>query len=288
MGTIHQISKDILILGVKVTNITKERLLQQVQTTIQNSQKLWITTPNPEIILKAYCTTSFTNVINQSDIAIPDGIGVLAAAKYLKLQKQQIATPVIRQVIQLYQVIRICLAIIIQRTYLDVILEQISGDEVVNDFAQLANKNQYKIFLLGGGQGIAQAAADRLKQTYPKIIIATDHASIDINLMSKDQTQKLITKINEFKPHILLVAFGAPKQEQWINKYKESLVANIFMGVGGTFDQLAGKVRPAPKWMRQAGLHWVWRLIQEPSRLPRIARAIIVFPWQVYRAGERN
>ena len=97
------------------------------------------------------------------------------------------------------------------------------------------------------------------------------------------KNEEVIAKINNFKPDLLFVAYGPGKQEKWIAANKAKLEVGVAMGIGGTFDELTGKVRPVPTWMGRMGLKWLGRLIQEPRRIKRIWTAVVVFPWMVYR-----
>ena len=97
-----------------------------------------------------------------------------------------------------------------------------------------------------------------------------------------EDAEEIIGKIREAKPHLLLAAFGAPEQDLWISEHLKKLPSvRVAMGVGGTFDFLAGKRRRAPKWMRSIGLEWFYRLLREPKRIKRIFNAVVVFPMLV-------
>ena len=91
----------------------------------------------------------------------------------------------------------------------------------------------------------------------------------------------MIQKINEIKPDLLFVGFGMPKQEKWIDKNVEKLDVKGIMAVGGTFDYVFGKARLPPEWLEKLGLEWLWRLLHEPKRAPRILNAVIIFPLKI-------
>ena len=140
--------------------------------------------------------------------------------------------------------------------------ERIAGVDLVEKMAKLAHQNRFSIFFLGAKEGIAQKTSQILKDKYPKMKVAGYEAGSPHDL-------SLLGRIKKKKPDILLVAFGAPKQDKWIYKFKNSLGIPVMMGVGGSFDLISGAVPRAPKWMQNAGLEWLYRLYREPKRIKR-------------------
>jgi N-acetylglucosaminyldiphosphoundecaprenol N-acetyl-beta-D-mannosaminyltransferase len=153
--------------------------------------------------------------------------------------------------------------------------ERVAGVDLVWALAKLAHDKGYSIYFVGAKEGVAKKAASKLKIKYPKMKIAgTESGSpYDINL---------IERIGKTKPDILLVAFGHPKQEKWINKYKHRFRVPVCIGVGGAFDFISGKTRRAPLWLSKMGLEWLYRLIQEPWRIKR-QLSLPKFAWLVLR-----
>jgi len=152
--------------------------------------------------------------------------------------------------------------------------ERITGVDLTWELAKLASEKGSSIFLLGAGAGVAEKTAKRLKLLYPHLKIAGTYAG--------SPTEKgIIEKINASRADILLVAFGAPKQDKFIYHNKRKLKCRLAMGVGGTFDYISGVVHRAPAWMRSLGLEWLYRLIKQPSRVGRIFKAVIIFPCRV-------
>ncbi len=141
-------------------------------------------------------------------------------------------------------------------------LSRISGTDLVYALAKLSSQNGYKIYLLGAQEGIAARAISNLKKKYRKLKVVGFEAGSPYDLST-------ISRIKKAHPDILLVAFGAPKQEKWIYKYKNSLGVPVMMGVGGAFDFIAEKVKRAPEKIRQAGFEWFYRLYKEPWRYKR-------------------
>lgn len=145
------------------------------------------------------------------------------------------------------------------------------GSDLTQRLAKLAATMGQSIFLLGAQAGVAEKAGIILKNKFPKLIIAgTSSANPD------DPTA--VELVKKSGAAVILVAYGAPKQEQWIAAHKDQTKAKILIGVGGTFDMLAGVTPRSPKLMRQLHLEWLWRLILQPSRLSRVVDSVIVFP----------
>jgi N-acetylglucosaminyldiphosphoundecaprenol N-acetyl-beta-D-mannosaminyltransferase len=150
---------------------------------------------------------------------------------------------------------------------------RIPGVEVAETLCKIASEEGSSVYFLGGF-GVAETATKAMKKKFPKLIIA---GSEDGN--TENCSQKLINS----KPGIIFVAFGAPKQEFWIQKFAKESGALIAIGIGGTFDFWAGKIPRAPQWMRKLGIEWIFRFVQEPKkRAKRISRAVFKFSWLVW------
>lgn len=149
--------------------------------------------------------------------------------------------------------------------------QRVSGADLVIALA----KKHYSMFLLGATEGVAQKAAETLEKLGAKIVGSESGGVVD-NL--KQFSREILEQIKKSKPDILLVGFGAPKQDLFITEYKEYLNVPVSIGVGGTFDYLAEKISRAPHWMQSIGLEWLWRLIREPKRWNRIITATVRFP----------
>ncbi len=142
--------------------------------------------------------------------------------------------------------------------------ERITG----NDLTHAAAEVGIPLFLLGAAPGVAETAADVLRVRYPSAtIVGTWSGDAD----ARDDAEAR-ARINAIDAAVVLVAYGMPKQDQWIDRNLPHLRAPVAIGVGGTFDYLAGRVPRAPAWMRARGLEWVYRLSRQPMRFPRIVR----------------
>jgi N-acetylglucosaminyldiphosphoundecaprenol N-acetyl-beta-D-mannosaminyltransferase len=134
------------------------------------------------------------------------------------------------------------------------------------DCAGLAAAKGYSIFLLGAGPGVAEEAACVLRTRHPGVRVVGTYAP-PMRPLTSDEDESMVRLIQEMQPDMLFVAFGAPKQDQWIRTHLDRLGAPVCMGVGGAFDMLAGRVKRAPMWMQHWGLEWLYRVTQEPARL---------------------
>jgi N-acetylglucosaminyldiphosphoundecaprenol N-acetyl-beta-D-mannosaminyltransferase len=142
---------------------------------------------------------------------------------------------------------------------------RVTGVDMMMACAQLAANRGYSIFLLGAEPGVAHKTAEVLRERFPNLRIVGTYSPPGSEVADHDD--KSVHIVRAAKPDMLFVAFGAPKQEQWIRLHKAYLNVPVCMGVGGSFDMLAGNVRRAPLWLQRHGLEWLYRLVQEPRRL---------------------
>lgn len=228
--------KSVQIMGVRVDAVTLEEASKIAESMLTGSGG-YITTPNPEIILLAQKDAEFRRILNNSTLSLPDGAGIIWAARKLGT----------------------------------VINERITGTDFLLSLAKIAREKDKKIALVGGDRGVAEKAAINLRGK------GFDCQEIDEKNIQIPET--LLKEINKFSPEIIAVALGQGKQEKFIVRLLPLVPSiKIAIGVGGALDYISGAKRRAPEWMRKKGLEWLWRLIQEPQRLPRIINAAIVFP----------
>lgn len=139
--------------------------------------------------------------------------------------------------------------------------ERVTGADLCQELASQAAQQNWNIYLLGAKPGVAQKAADKLAAKYPGLKITAD---------SSDPENADVSKIAGSGANILLVAYGSPKQELWISQHRQQLGTMVTIGVGGSFDFIAGNIQRAPKFIQKIGLEWLWRTILQPWRLKRI------------------
>jgi len=251
---------DIKILGVKINNVDYRTTIEKIEEFIKSQKPHQICTINPEYIMAAQKDPEFKQILNQADLCIPDGTGLILASRFLAKSKSQI------------------------------IKKRVTGVDLIWKLAELGQKKSYSIYLLGAGPGIAEQTANILCNKYPELKIAGFSEGIPQLprnrkiILDLDRFEKeLVSKICKLKPQILLVAYGAPKQDKFIAKYKKELAVPVMIGVGGSFDFISGRIKRAPQWMQKTHLEWLYRLFREPKRINRIITATIRFPIAVIR-----
>ncbi len=292
------IRKDVNILKVGITGTKKHLLLAKIKNRIRyfdtsqpQGEPIFITTPNPEQILLAQKDDKFKQVLNYSDISLPDGVGLAFAGKFINLRakRQKREKNRLELFCSLFQGLYVGIYGLLNKKWLFEEFQIVKGREFFLDLIKLADENSWKVFLLGGKNNVVEKTGAVLKKTYRNIRFAVFEGPIlDDNGMPKDEENvpvynKSLELINNFKPHLLFVAFGAPKQENWVYKNIAKMRTGLVMVVGGTYDYIAGTENPTPRILDGTFFEWLWRLIKNPkNRLKRIINAVIVFPFKVF------
>lgn len=203
-----------------------------------------VATVNPEFVMRSRRDPAFARVLESADLCLPDGTGVVWAAR--------------RQGCDLHGTV--------------------AGADLVPLLAAACARRGWRLFLLGAAPGVADELASRLRADNPTLGVAAHSGNPDPT--GDAETLRLV---HEHRTDVLLVAYGAPKQELWIDRLKQRLGVAVAIGVGGTFDYLTGHVPRAPAWMRNAGLEWLYRLIRQPWRIARMA-VLPVYALEVLRS----
>lgn len=145
--------------------------------------------------------------------------------------------------------------------------ERVTGSDLFWELARASAATGVSLFFLGGAPGAAERAADAARRRYPNAVVCGTYCPPRETFSTTEEQLNIRAVIHAAQPDILLVGFGAPKQEKWIAENCEFLGVPVSIGVGGTFEMASGVVRRAPRWMQNGGLEWAWRLGQEPTRL---------------------
>jgi N-acetylglucosaminyldiphosphoundecaprenol N-acetyl-beta-D-mannosaminyltransferase len=274
------------ILNIDVSSTSEERVLAFVRDSLTRNHKFWISTPNPEIILKAQADFEYLKILNSADIALPDGVGVIQGLKFLSLPNPK--SKILKVLIFPFQGLLVGLSNFVAKDWLFKDFHLIKGRKMFLSLLTLANKKSWRVFLFGGEHGEAKKTAENLIKNYKRVKIHFAQGAI-YNHQAYPVTQKdikihndTVREINQFKPHLLFVALGAPKQEKWLNNNFAKLDIGGAMVVGGTLNYLADKSVLPPGWIEKSGLEWFWRLLHEPKRINRILSALIIFPLKVF------
>lgn len=136
-----------------------------------------------------------------------------------------------------------------------------------------AKRQGWRVFYLGGKPGVAERAAERLRSEFPGLSLQTHHGYFDV---TGKENGDILDKINAYRPHVLMVGMGMPRQEHWVLDNLERLRVNAILTAGACFDYVAGAIPTPPRWMGRLGLEWAYRLFSEPRRL---WRRYLVEPW---------
>lgn len=276
----------IKILGVSISRVDNRQVLEEVKKwLVENDRKHYIVTPNSEILVAVQKNEYLIKILNQADLALPDGIGLLWASRIL-------GRPLI---------------------------ERVAGADFMEKLCELSAKKGFKVGLIGGKPGVAIKASECLKEKYPKLQVVLmetgnpDDSTVRLikekilryeditrsEIASSTKSKKILSNKKQKSPNflisqpalpagrypnidILFVAFGAPKQEIWISRNLDKLPVRIAIGVGGAFDFLAGVVPRAPKWVQNSGFEWLYRLLHQPWRIGR-QMALLKFALLVFK-----
>lgn len=256
--------KKIDILGVPIDSFRREESIRFIEQKISSKSPIFITTVNVEFLFRALNDEKVFEMLKNSSLNFADGIGVLWAAKFLSLNLP--GNKFWRYGIGFFKLIGSLAAITFYPKYLKKpIPERISGSDFIWDLSNYAVQNDLRIFLLGGEPTVPEQAALKLQTDIYGLKVA---GTFEGSPKPEDEARILeITKKD--KPDILFVAYGVPAEELWLERNLAKTGAKIGIGVGGTFDFLAGRRKRAPKFVRTIGLEWLWRLILEPRRYRR-------------------
>lgn len=279
------------IFGSRVDSTRKRLVLNWLFARLEAKEtlSLVVVTPNPEILLRASRDYVLADIINGADLSIPDGVGVVAAMKYLSVSvdSRSLLTPFVL----FFQGLWVGFALFFARNRLFELSEVVPGRVIFAELLERARRRGLKVFLLGGRPGVAEVVA--LKFSVKALnsefrIMAESGPWLDEGGKPVDRTQaeieqEVIKKIKNFGPDLLFVAFGPPKQEKWLVRNRPKLRFKIGMVVGGAFDYEAGRVPEPPGFLVERGMEWLWRLITQPWRVLRILDAVVVFPWRVFK-----
>ncbi|NWF70616.1 MAG: WecB/TagA/CpsF family glycosyltransferase [Chloroflexi bacterium] len=232
-----QFERRVRILGLPVDALTYAQWLDLIAGWVQDSAPRpprHVCTINPEFIMIAQNDVNFYNILSRADLNVPDGVGLLWAAKRLRQP----------------------------------LPERVTGSDGLPLIAARAAQIGWRLFLLGAAPGVAEKAAAALQKQYSGLQIAGTFGGSP----APEEEDSIVERVNASGAHILLVAYGAPEQDKWIARNLPRLQVKMAMGVGGALDFVAGIVPRAPLWMRKLGLEWLYRLYLQPRRIGRMMR----------------
>jgi len=245
----------VIIMGIALSSTSVDKVLKAIEQKLEKKEQFSLVTPNPEIILEAQKNKRLKDFINYADFSLPDGVGLSWASKILH----------------------------------GIDLKRIPGRIFFLDLLNLANLKGLKIYFLGADEIVNKKAVEKVIKNYPNINIKGSNGPVlnkrakPVSLRNRKYYYDTLKHINQFKPDILFVAFGAPKQELYLADNLKGLNIGGAMVIGGALDYFVGKLPTPPKIVSEMGLEWFWRLIHEPKRLIRIFKATVIFPCLVIK-----
>jgi N-acetylglucosaminyldiphosphoundecaprenol N-acetyl-beta-D-mannosaminyltransferase len=217
---------------VRIDCLETATALKRIEELVDGDGAHLVATVNPEFVMRAQRDLEFAQVLERADLCLPDGTGVVWAAR--------------RQGCDLR--------------------EPVTGVDLVKPIAAMCARRGFKLFLLGAAPGVADRLAASLRAANPGLEVTAHAGSPD-----PSDDSETVGRIREHGAEVLLIAYGSPAQEMWFDRLKDSLSVSVAVGVGGAFDYLTGRVPRAPAWMRKAGLEWLGRLARQPWRVRRMA-----------------
>jgi len=222
----------VAVLGIPFHNVTMDETVALIEEQIREGGFHQVATANVDFLKNAMQDSELRNILCSCDMVVPDGMPVVWMSRL-------IGRP---------------------------LKERVSGIDLVERLADVSARRGYGIFLLGASEASSQRAAKVLRQRYPELRIVGRY-SPEPRPLDKMDHEEILRRIEEAEPEILLVAFGNPKQEEWIAMHRDRLRVPVCIGVGGSLDMLSGTMHRAPRWMQRSGLEWLHRTFQEPKRL---------------------
>jgi N-acetylglucosaminyldiphosphoundecaprenol N-acetyl-beta-D-mannosaminyltransferase len=236
------------ILGLDIANTTMDEALDWIVAKVQAKNPALLAFVNPDCLNIAYGHERYRQVLSEADRVLPDGIGVKLACRVQGVS----------------------------------LVANVNGTDLFPRLCERANREGLKLFLLGAKPGIAEAVAENMGLRYPGLQVA----GYRDGYFKPEETDAVLAEINASGADILLVAFGAPKQELWLAEHGGRLAPFVRLGVGGLFDFYSGRIPRAPQWVREIGMEWGWRLAQEPGRMWR--RYLVGIPVFLYRVSRQQ
>lgn len=221
------------ILDIPVTAYTMDEAVARLTRDTLDKKCNFVVTANAEIIMLAQKDPAYKRLLREeADLVLPDGAGTVWAGNYLGYT----------------------------------VPERVAGYDLYLRLLEQAARRQIPVYFFGGAPGVAEAAAAEGRRRWPGLQVA----GCRNGYFQPEEEAAIVQDINQSGAQMLFAALGAPKQEQWLLRHARELAPLLRMGIGGSFDVLAGRVKRAPEWMQKARLEWFYRLLKQPSRFKRM------------------
>lgn len=224
-------NKKVSVLGIDFLHTTMTEMISRLEGHLQKGEKTFVVTANPEIVLHAADDETYKAYLQKATYITADGIGVVKAAELLG----------------------------------DPLPERVTGFDMFIQLLEVANEKNYSIYMLGAKEEVLKKAIAEINRTYPNAqIVGSHHGYFDWN------STEIEDEIASLKPDLIFLALGFPRQEKWIAERIDRFEKGIFIGIGGSFDVIAGEVKRAPEVWQKLHLEWLYRLLKQPSRWRRM------------------
>jgi N-acetylglucosaminyldiphosphoundecaprenol N-acetyl-beta-D-mannosaminyltransferase len=240
------ISSEVRIAGIRIDNFTMSEAIDSIRTLLAGSASSQICFVNPDCVNIAMRNAGYRQCLSASRLVLADGIGIKLAGKMLGITVKQ----------------------------------NVNGTDLFPRLMQALEGTGMRVFLLGARPGIPELVAEWIARNAPGVQLA----GVRNGYFKDEEADTVIAQIREARTDLLLVAFGAPRQELWLSRNLAATGAKVAMGVGGLFDFYSGRIPRAPVWMREIGMEWLFRFLQEPRRMwRRYFVGNVVFLWHAWR-----
>src|SRR5271157_858481 len=245
------------ILGVSVHPTSYQAAVKQITSWAEMKESRYVCVSNVHMIMEAYDSQSFMQVVNSADLVTPDGMPLVWMMRRLGTPSQ----------------------------------ERVYGPQLMIKLIEASAQNSIPIGFYGSSAQVLENLVNRIKKDYPSVDIAYSF-SPPFQPLSDEEHTRIVNEINSSGVRILFVGLGCPKQERWMAQHKSKISA-VMVGVGAAFDFYAGAKPQAPAWMQKGGLEWLYRLLQEPRRLGKRylyhnPRFMVLALIQFLSKGQRN
>lgn len=221
-----------VILGIPFHNVSFTDTVEWVRNRVHSRRPAYIATANMDFVTQAWRDPELQRILLEADLVVADGIPIVWLSRLLGHPLK----------------------------------ERVTGSDLVPLLAELASRENFSIYGLGGAEGVAEKALGKLSARFPGMRIAGFHSPPKADIIDMDNPG-ILARIAEANPDILLVAFGGPKQEKWCNMHIRQWKVPVAIGIGGSLDFLAGAQTRAPRWIQRLALEWLWRMFSDPRRL---------------------
>jgi N-acetylglucosaminyldiphosphoundecaprenol N-acetyl-beta-D-mannosaminyltransferase len=221
------------VMGIPFPKITQDRAVEMISEQIGRPQRklFHVITVNPEITMACQKDASLRAIVDDAGLITADGIGIVMVSR-------------------------------LRGGHLP---ERVTGYDTLLRLLESGNRNSWSFYFLGADPATNEQACEVIRGKYPNVDIRGRHHGY----FSQEEGERLVDEIASAEPDLLIVALGAPYAERWIHKHKARLNAKVAIGVGGSLDVIAGKVKETPELWKKWNVEWLYRLIQQPSRWRR-------------------